>query len=404
MRSIGKVLNNAWVRWLVPLTILALLAFLFRGRLHFIGEGFAALQEAHPLGVILGITAILISFFAMSEVMHLLLRAGGTYISRVDTNALTYASNAWSATFPGGPAFAAVLTFQVQRKWGASVILCSWFFVLSSALSTMWLVVLGIAGVFFLGANISLLSLSLTLAGMLLLSGVMYWAAQNPFYVGRILQSLLPKMNRLLRRDPRAGVDTAMRHINQMDTVKLTLRQFAGISLWSLLNRLFDIATLWACVWAVTGSVPILSPEADNTTVVGVMLAYVTAKIAGSVQATPGGLGPVEAALITTLVATGMTVIDATAAVIIYRLISLLLMTVLGWIIYLTYFVRKGFNARAATDTRTGETRPAKTRPAESRAQAIKPRTRDESKSTPRPTRGADAAAIDSKQRRPKEK
>lgn len=387
MGGVRKVLANAWVRWLVPLAILVLLAFLFRSQLHFIEEGFVALRGAHPLGVILAITAIVISFFAMAEVMHLLLRAGSTYISRADTNALTYASNAWSATFPGGPAFAAVLTFQVQRKWGASVILCSWFFVLSSALSTMWLVVLGIAGIFFLGANISLWSLSLVLAGMILLSGVVYWAAQNPFQVGRMLQNLLPRINRLLRRPPQAGVAAAMRHINQMDTVKLSLRQFVGISLWSFLNRLFDIATLWACVWAVTGSVPILDAEVDNTTVVGVMLAYVTAKIAGSVQATPGGLGPVEAALLTTLVATGMTVVDATAAVIIYRLISLLLMTLLGWTIYLTYFVRKGFNARASNGEGTEE---AMEQAAEQQ---------------PRNTVGTvETARIDSEQQRPKEK
>lgn len=360
MRQLRSAIGNRWVQWLVPLGILVLVAFLFRDRLHFIGEGFSALRHAHSVGIIVAILMIVLSFFAMSEVMHLLLRAGGTYISRADTNALTYASNAWSATFPGGPAFSAVLSFQVQRKWGASVILCSWFLVLSSALSTMWLVVLGIAGVFFLGADISLWSLSLTLIGMILLSGLVYWAAQNPHRIGSSLRGALPKVNKVLRRDPQAGVQAALRHINQMDNVKLSLGQFGVISIWSLLNQLFDIATLWACVWAVTGSVPVLAPEADNTTSVGVLLAYVTAKIAGSVQATPGGLGPVEAALIATLVATGMTVIDATAVVIIYRLISLLLMTVAGWIIYFAYFVRRGFNARATDIAEVAEaTEPA---------------------------------------------
>ncbi|MGP6175221.1 lysylphosphatidylglycerol synthase transmembrane domain-containing protein [Corynebacterium sp. A21] len=346
MRQLRRVIGNRWVQWLVPLGILVAVAFLFRDRLHFIGAGFSALQDAHPAGIIAAILMIMVSFFAMSEVMHLLLRAGGTYISRIDANALTHASNAWSVTFPGGPAFAAVLSFQVQRQWGASVILCSWFFVLSSALSTMWLVILGIAGVFFLGADISLWSLSLTLAGMILLAGLVYWAAQHPHRIGTFIQDFLPRVNKLLRRDPQAGVRSVLRHIKQLDSVTLSLGQFGVISIWSLLNRLFDVATLWACVWAVTGSVPVLAPEADNTTVVGVLLAYVTAKIAGSVQATPGGLGPVEAALIATLVATGMTVIDATAVVIIYRLITLLLMAVSGWIIYFAYFVRRGFSAR----------------------------------------------------------
>ena len=181
---------------------------------------------------------------------------------------------------------------------------------------------------------------------MLVLSWLVYWAAQHPRRMRSWVRSLLPRINRLIRREPQAGVRAVTRHIDQMDTVSLSLGQFGVISLWSLLNRLLDIATLWACVWAVTGSVPVLAPEPDNTTIVGVLLAYVTAKIAGSVQATPGGLGPVEAALLTTLVATGMTVVDATGAVIIYRLITFALMTVLGWLVYFLYFVRRGFSAR----------------------------------------------------------
>lgn len=356
MARFRQFFTNPWVKWLSPLVILGVVLWLFRDQLHFIGEGTAVLREANPVGIVLAIVFIVASFFAMAEVMHRLLGAGGTFISRVDTTALTFASNAWSASFPGGPAFSAVLTFQVQRKWGASVILCSWFFVLSSALSTMWLVVLGIAGVFFLGANISLWSLGITLAFMLILSWAVYWAASHPKQLRTWATTLIPKVNRLFKRDPQAGVEPAVRHITQMDTVSLTLGQFGTISLWSLLNRIFDIATLWACVWAVTGSVPVLTPETDNTTVVGVLLAYVTAKIAGSVQATPGGLGPVEAALIATLVATGMTVVNATGAVIIYRLISLALMTVAGWLVYFLYFVRRGFSARQdSSDTEAAE-------------------------------------------------
>lgn len=346
MQRVRRVLANPWVKWLAPLVILGLLLVLFRDQLHFIGEGFAILRDANPAGVLIALVVAFLSFYAMAEVMHLLMRAGETYISRVDTTALTFASNAWSASFPGGQAFSAILTFQVQRKWGASVILCSWFFVLSSALSTMWLVILGFVGVFFLGADISLWSLGISLAAMLVLSWLVYWAAQHPRRMRSWVRSLLPRINRLIRREPQAGVRAVTRHIDQMDTVSLSLGQFGVISLWSLLNRLLDIATLWACVWAVTGSVPVLAPEPDNTTIVGVLLAYVTAKIAGSVQATPGGLGPVEAALLTTLVATGMTVVDATGAVIIYRLITFALMTVLGWLVYFLYFVRRGFSAR----------------------------------------------------------
>lgn len=62
----------------------------------------------------------------------------------------------------------------------------------------------------------------------------------------------------------------------------------------------------------------------------------------GSAQITPAGLGTVEAAIIATLVATGMTAVDATGAAIIYRLISFALMTAIGWVIYFWHYARKG--------------------------------------------------------------
>lgn len=49
-----------------------------------------------------------------------------------------------------------------------------------------------------------------------------------------------------------------------------------------------------------------------------------------------------EAAIIATLVATGMTAVDATGAAIIYRLISFALMTAIGWVIYFWHYARKG--------------------------------------------------------------
>ena len=91
-------------------------------------------------------------------------------------------------------------------------------------------------------------------------------------------------------------------------------------------------------------------PEPNNTTIAGVLLAYTTAKIAGSIQATPGGIGPIEAAYIAALVATGMTAVEAAGAVIIYRLCSFIIMAIVGWVIYFIYFTPKGLKANESLD------------------------------------------------------
>lgn len=344
--TVRGVLANPWVRWVLSLVILGAILFFLREHLEFLRTGVREIRDASLAGVGLTILMLVLSFIAMGEVMRILLRAGGLNPKRTATAALTFASNSWSVTFPGGPALSAILTFQVQRSWGASVILCSWFFVLSSALSTMWLVALGISAVFFMGASLSLWSLLFSLILMAGLAGLVYWAANNPDRMEAWGRSSLPRINRVMRRPEQTGVDKLVEHLSQLRTVTLTARNFFAAATWSLFNRLFDAASLWFCIWAVTGELPWLEAAPNNTTLAGVVLAYTTAKIVGSIQATPGGIGPVEAAYIAALVATGMTAVNAAGAVIIYRLISFILMAVIGWVIYFIYFTPRGLKAR----------------------------------------------------------
>ena len=98
------------------------------------------------------------------RVMQLLQNTGARIANPANTNAIVYASNAWSTTVPGGPTISAWLTFRVHRSWGASVGLCGWFFVISGALSTVWMGVIGLVAVLFLGADLSVRTLLASLA------------------------------------------------------------------------------------------------------------------------------------------------------------------------------------------------------------------------------------------------
>lgn len=349
--TVRGVFSNPWVRWALSLLILGAILFFLRDHLEFLRRGIGEIRNADPLSVGLALLLLIASFVAMAEVMGILLRAGGVRPPRTATTALTFASNSWSATFPGGPALSAILTFQVQRTWGASVVLCSWFFVLSSALSTMWLVALGVSAVFFMGATLNLWSLLTSFVLMVGLSGLVYWGANHPDRMESLGRAVLHRSNRVLRRPVETGVDKLVEHISQLRTVTLSAGNFAAATTWSLLNRLLDAASLWLCVWAVTGELPWIEASPDNTSLAGVVLAYTTAKIVGSIQATPGGVGPVEAAYIATLVATGMTAVDAAGAVIIYRLLSFILMSLIGWVIYFMYFTPRGLRANRAVES-----------------------------------------------------
>ncbi|AWB82775.1 TIGR00374 family protein [Corynebacterium yudongzhengii] len=335
-----------WLRWLIPLVLLAIVVFAFRDQLAFIGQAFRELRDAHLVPITLATIAAVISLAAMGAVMQILLRAGQVHIGLGQSTALTLASNAWSTTLPAGPAFSAVLTFQVQRRWGAPAVVCAWFVVISSVISTMWLAVIGIAAV-LLGADLGLWSLLATLGITIAATAFIYWISLRPDILCRWAHALLPRANRMLRREASAGLEGVDKQLGVLSTVRLGVGGFTLASAYSLLNRLTDAAVVWFSVWAVTGELPGLQSGVNQTTLMGVLLAYITAKLAGSAQVTPSGLGTVEAAIIATLVATGMTAVDATGTAIIYRAISFALITAIGWAIYFLYYARDGFSGPA---------------------------------------------------------
>lgn len=331
------------LRWLAPLLILVVLAFFFRDQLDFIGQAVRELRDARPGPIAVALVASLGSLVAMGAVMRLLLAAGGVRVPLPETTGITLASNAWSTTMPGGPAFSAVLTFQVQRRWGASIALSGWFVVISSAISTMWLMLIGVGAV-LLGADIGIWSLIGSLVATALVIGAVYWLSGHPRTLESWAGRVLPTVNRALRREPDRGRDALRAQFEHLSAVRLTPAGFATVSLYSLLNRLLDALVLWLSVWAVTGDLPLLEPAHNQTTLMGVLLAYITAKLAGSAQVTPAGLGTVEAAIIATLTATGMTAVDATGAAIVYRALSFVAVTALGWIVYFARYAGHGFS------------------------------------------------------------
>ncbi|WP_083640868.1 lysylphosphatidylglycerol synthase transmembrane domain-containing protein [Corynebacterium stationis] len=332
-----------WLRWGASLLVLIVLIWVFRDELDFLEEGFRRLSHANAFAVVIVIIASLASLVAMSGVMQQLMVAGGVNVSVKEATAISLASNAWSTTLPAGPAFSALLTFHVQRAWGATIALCAWFFVVSSAVSTIWLVLIGLSGVMLLRASIGLGALIISLALMVLLLAGLFWVTNNPRTVERWL-----KRQKIIKGKVRDGLVEQARNLKE---VHLSRYQFLSVSALSFGHRLFDMVALWACVWAVSGAIPWINAGENETTLAGVTLAYITAKLAGSAQITPAGLGTVEAAIIATLVATGMTAVEATGTAVIYRLISFALMTAIGWVVYFWHYARKGLKMSSLSTT-----------------------------------------------------
>ncbi|QXB19196.1 hypothetical protein SAMN04488531_0807 [Corynebacterium coyleae] len=305
---------RTWLRWLAPVVLVVVVLVVLRDQMPFFGDAWRAVRSASPLPLLGTVVTALLALVAMAGVMQILLNVEGRITGVARTNAIVFASNAWSTTVPGGPALSAWLTYRVHRSWGASTGLCGWFFVVSGALSTVWLVLIGIVAVVLLGADLSVTSLVLSLVAAALTIAAVFWATLNPAVLKRWVRFLPSRVH-----------ERAVAVIDQVAAIRISAPAFAGAAGLSLCNRLLDLATMVCAVWAVSSSSISLS---------GICLAFIMTKLAGSAQVTPGGLGTVEPVAVGMLVAGGLSLADATAATVIYRAISFALVTAIGWIVY----------------------------------------------------------------------
>ncbi|OFL91102.1 YbhN family protein [Corynebacterium sp. HMSC055D05] len=310
---------RTWLRWLAPVVLAVVVLVVLRDQMPFFGDAWRAVRSASPLPLLGTVVTALLALVAMAGVMQILLNVEGRITGVARTNAIVFASNAWSTTVPGGPALSAWLTYRVQRTWGASTGLCGWFFVVSGALSTVWLVLIGIVAVVLLGADLSVTSLVLSLVAAALTIAAVLWATLNPAVLKRWVRFLPSRVH-----------ERAVSVIDQVSAIRISAPAFAGAAGLSLCNRLLDLATMVCSVWAVSSSSISLS---------GICLAFIMTKLAGSAQVTPGGLGTVEPVAVGMLVAGGLSLADATAATVIYRAISFALVTAIGWIVYSAFYL-----------------------------------------------------------------
>ena len=318
-------MNNSpatWARWLLPFVTLVAVLALFRDELPFLGEAWDALLRASPAPLALAAATAFGAVFAMAAAMTVLMNIQGRIAGFGRCTALTLASNAWSTSVPGGPAVSAWFAYNVHRAWGASTGLCGWFFVISGALSTVWLVVLGILAVAVLGAALSPAALAGSLVSAIAVALGLFWAPRNPDLLKRAVRFVPARVGARLEEV-----------IDQVSAIRMGAGAFAATASFSLANRLFDAATFYLAALAVTGDIPLRTA----------VLAFVMTKLAGAAQITPGGVGTVEAVTTGVLAAAGMPLADATATALVYRLVSFVLVTAVGWVVYLARYAGHGF-------------------------------------------------------------
>ena len=293
-----------------------------------VGEVFnqwRSLTALSPLWIVVALAVEALSFVAVWELQRIALQTKRWF--PVATSQL--AGNAFGRVIPGGVAAAGALQYRMLVRAGlpgariasslTAVSVLLFGAVLALPLLSLPAIVGGtpvassLANAAFLGAAVFLLTLG---AG----AAVFVW--DRPLVlVGRWVERAI---NATVRRR-RPGSDLADRLLAERDIVRTTFgRRWQAAVLAAAGKSIFDYLALIACLRAV-GAEP--NPSL-------VLLAYVAASLLGMLPFTPGGLGFVEAGLVTLLVLAGVGGTNAAVATLAYRLVSFWLPIPVGGVAY----------------------------------------------------------------------
>jgi putative heme transporter len=337
-RSRGKYW---WLRW----AIIALAVIVLTVEVVLVWDQLAkawrSLLSADLWWVLACAVAAMASMHSFAQIQRTLLRSAGVRVHQWRSEAAFYAGNALSTTMPGGPVLSATFIYRQQRLWGASPVVASWQLVMSGVLQAVGLALLGLGGAFLLGASKNPLSLIFTLGGFVALLVLAQSVASNPQQIDGIGARLLSWYNSVRGKPADTGLAKWRETLDQLESVSLSRRALGTAFSWSLFNWIADVACLAFAAYAAGG----------HPSLAGLTVAYAAARAVGSIPLMPGGLLVVEAVLVPGLVSSGMTLASAISAMLIYRLVSWIFISSIGWVVFFLMFRTEKDLDPDATDT-----------------------------------------------------
>jgi len=327
------------LRVVLVLAVVVLVA-LFR---HRIAEWWDGLVGVAWKWVLLAAVVQLVSMQCLVQQQRVLLRAGGGGVPLGAATSTIYAGNTISASLPFAGAAASVgYTYRRLHALGNSPALVSWALAVSGIAATATLAAVLAFGSAMTGSVAGAVGAFLaTAAGVLPVLGIVLtfrhartraWLVRLASRVARLLGRWVPA----LRDGPVEGKIEDF--LTSLGSFRLGLPAATGAGLFALANWVLDVACLALALEAVGAPVPWQ----------GLVLAWAAGALASSARLTPGGIGVVETALASALVASGLPASQAVPAVLVYRLVSLWLLVAIGAVFLLA---GSGAGRRTARDT-----------------------------------------------------
>lgn len=277
------------------------------------------------LWVAAAIVASMAEMSSFARVQRALLSAAGVRVTQRQSLSVALAANSMSVTLPGGPVLATTFTYRRMRVWGAPPVVATWQLVMAGVLQAAGLALLGLIGALLVGATSNPFSLIFSIGALVLIVVLIQYAASNPGSLDSIGLIVLRGVNRMRKKPDRSGAGAWKKIVDQIGAVQLDRPHAARAFGWSLFNWLCDGACLMFAAYAVGG----------HPSIAGIAVAYAAGTAASrAIPLLPAGLGVMDAVLVPALTASGMSGAEALSAVVVYRLISFVLVAVVGWVVF----------------------------------------------------------------------
>lgn len=271
------------------------------------------------------IVASMAEMSSFARVQRALLSAAGVKVTQRQSLSVALAANSMSVTLPGGPVVATTFTYRRMRAWGAQPVVATWQLVMAGVLQAAGLALLGLVGALLVGATTNPFSLIFSAGALFLIVVLIQYAASNPGSFESIGLIALRGVNRMRKKPEETGARAWKKIVIQIRAVQLDRPHAARAFGWSLFNWLCDGACLMFAAYAVGG----------HPSIAGIAVAYAAGTAASrAIPLLPAGLGVMDAVLVPALTASGMSGAEALSAVVVYRLISFVLVAVVGWIVF----------------------------------------------------------------------
>ncbi|KAA2267060.1 flippase-like domain-containing protein [Solihabitans fulvus] len=343
----GVAAPRQWRRLLISAVVLVAAVLVLRDKLPDPGDVITAVRSANPLWLVVALLAEGFSLRMFARQQMWLLRGFGVSVSIWRALAVTYSRSAISITMPAGSAVSAGFAYKTFRRWGASPEVAGTVMILSGLLSFA-----GLALLFLFGFLITLSTepthtwhthpAMSVVAGVALVAllGLAGWGAVRRRRPHRVLPAWKPGTARTddgpadvpvadgvgdaevdgpkWRRAVLGWIATGRGALRAAGSLPWRYRR--GALLFAMANWLTDLCCLAAVAQAV--HLPLSFFELGTV--------YVVVQLVRQVPVTPGGMGVIEASLLTSLLAAGAGQAPAAAAVIGYRLFSCWLIIPVG--------------------------------------------------------------------------